>query len=89
MYDKKKIITNQIRALKSNLTKDIDNKGSMDMAAMMNIKDLYFDGDMEAAPALSGQSTGLIDQIKPVKKIISEIIDEFNKTCKKMGDTRF
>ena len=55
-----------IRALKSNLTMDIDQKGEMDMSAMMNIKKLYFDGDMEAAPALSGQSTGLIDEIKPV-----------------------
>ena len=55
-----------IRALKSNLTMDIDQKGEMDMSAMMNIKKLYFDGDMEAAPALSGQSIGLIDKIKPV-----------------------
>ncbi|MAR95363.1 MAG: nitronate monooxygenase [Gammaproteobacteria bacterium] len=78
-----------IRALKSNLTMDIDQKGEMDMTAMMNIKNLYFDGDMEAAPALSGQSIGLIDEIKPVKKIINEIIDEFNNVCKKMGNTQF
>jgi enoyl-[acyl-carrier protein] reductase II len=56
---------------------------------MMNIKNLYFDGDMEAAPALSGQSTGLISEIKPVKKIIEEIIDEFNSVCKKMGNIKF
>ena len=78
-----------IRALKSNLTMDIDQKGEMDMSAMMNIKKLYFDGDMEAAPALSGQSTGLIDKIKPVKKIIDEIINEFNDVCKKMGNINF
>ena len=78
-----------IRALKSNLTMDIDQKGGMDMSAMMNIKKLYFDGDMEAAPALSGQSTGLIDEIKPVKQIIDEIINEFNDVCKKMGDINF
>ena len=78
-----------IRALKSNLTMDIDQKGEMDMSAMMNIKKLYFDGDMEAAPALSGQSTGLIDEIKPVKKIIDEIINEFNDVCKKMGNINF
>ena len=65
-----------IRALKSDLTINIDQKGEMDMSAMMNIQNLYFDGDMEAAPALSGQSTGLISEIKPVKKIIEEIIDE-------------
>jgi len=78
-----------IRALKSNLTMDIDQKGEMDMSAMMNIKKLYFDGDMEAAPALSGQSIGLIDKIKPVKQIIDEIINEFNDVCKIMGNTSF
>lgn len=78
-----------IRALKSDLTINIDQKGEMDMSAMMNIKNLYFDGDMEAAPALSGQSTGLISEIKPVKKIIDEIIDEFNSVCKKMGNIKF
>ena len=77
-----------IRALKTNLTKDIDEKGEMDMTALMNIKDLYFGGDMEAAPALSGQSTGLISEIKPVKQIITEIIDEFNTTCKSMGELK-
>jgi enoyl-[acyl-carrier protein] reductase II len=61
----------------------------MDMSAMMNIKNLYFDGDMEAAPALSGQSTGLISEIKPVKQIIEETIDEFNCVCKKMGNIKF
>ncbi len=78
-----------IRALKSDLTINIDQKGEMDMSAMMNIQNLYFDGDMEAAPALSGQSTGLINEIKPVKKIIEEIIDEFNSVCKKMGNIKF
>ena len=78
-----------IRALKSNLTMDIDQKGEMDMSAMMDIKKLYFDGDMEAAPALSGQSIGLIDEIKPVKQIIDEIINEFNDVCKTMGNINF
>ena len=77
-----------IRALKTNLTKDIDEKGKMDMTALMNIKDLYFGGDMEAAPALSGQSTGLITEIKPVKQIITEIINDFNITCKSMGELK-
>tara|TARA_B100000579_G_scaffold191532_1_gene156480 strand:+ start:22 stop:945 length:924 start_codon:yes stop_codon:yes gene_type:complete len=78
-----------IRALKTDLTKDIDEKGEMDMTALMNIQDLYFGGDMEAAPALSGQSTGLIDKVKPVKQIIDETIEEFNQTCKKLGTFKF
>ena len=78
-----------IRALKTDLTKDIDEKGEMDMTALMNIQDLYFGGDMEAAQALSGQSTGLIDEVKPVKQIIDETIEEFNQTCKKLGTFKF
>jgi len=78
-----------IRALKTELTNSIDEKGVMDMTAMMNIKDLYFGGDMEAAPALSGQSSGLINEIKSVKQIIDEIIDEFNSTCNKLGNIKF
>ena len=78
-----------IRELKTDLTNDINEKGIMDMSAMMNIKELYFGGDMEAAPALSGQSTVLINEIKPVKQIIDEIIDEFNSTCIKLGNIQF
>ena len=78
-----------IRALKTALTNDINEKGIMDMSAMMKIKELYFGGDMEAAPALSGQSSGLINEIKPVKQIIDEIIDEFNSTCIKLGNIQF
>ena len=78
-----------IRALKSKLTNRIDEKGIMDMKDFMRIQELYFDGNMEAAPALSGQSVGLIDKIKPVKQIINETINEFNLVCKKLGNTKF
>ena len=78
-----------IRALKTDLTKDIDEKGEMDMTALMNIKDLYFGGDMEAAPALSGQSVGLIDAVKSVDTIIKETINEFNETCLKLSKEKF
>ena len=78
-----------IRALKTNLTKEINKKGVMDMTALMNIKKLYFDGDMEAAPALSGQSTGLINKIKSVEQIINEVIKEFNTTCERLSNLKF
>ena len=78
-----------IRALKSNLTDKINDSGQMDMSALMNIKDLYFDGDMEAAPALSGQSIGLINEVKSVQQIVDEIINEFNNTCESLGNIRF
>ena len=78
-----------IRALKSNLTNTIDKKGIMDMADFMKIQELYFEGNMEAAPALSGQSVGLIHEIKTVKQIIDEIIIEFNQVCNEMGNYKF
>ena len=78
-----------IRALKSEMTSKIHEEGVMEMTALMNIKDLYFGGDMEAAPALSGQSVGLIDSVKSVDTIIKETISEFNITCLKLSKETF
>jgi enoyl-[acyl-carrier protein] reductase II len=78
-----------IRALKSEMTSKIHEEGVMEMTALMNIKDLYFGGDMEAAPALSGQSVGLIDSVKSVDTIIKETISEFNTTCLKLSKETF
>ena len=78
-----------IRALKTNLTDSIYEKGIMEMSEMMGIKNLYFDGDMEAAPALAGQSVGLIDKVKSVEEIINETIFEFNQTVSKLNESKF
>ena len=53
----------------------------MEMNDTSNIQDLYFGGDMNAAPALSGQSVGLIDEVKSVKDIINQTVSEFNEAC--------
>ena len=74
-----------IRALRTDFTKDILEVGEMDMSAMGKIQDLYFGGDMNAAPALSGQSVGLIDGVKSAEEIIQDTIKEFNETCSKLG----
>ena len=78
-----------IRAIKTDLTNKIDEEGIMDMTALMKIKDLYFGGDMNAAPALSGQSVGLIDKIKSVDEIISTTISEYNEVCKRLSTSQF
>lgn len=78
-----------VRALKTDLTKKIDEEGVMDMSALMNIKSLYFDGDMNAAPALSGQSVGLIKEVKPVQDIIESTISEYNEVCKRLSNSKF
>ena len=56
---------------------------------MMGIKNLYFDGDMGAAPALAGQSVGLIDKVKSVEEIINETIVEFNQTVSRLNESKF
>tara|TARA_B100001029_G_scaffold178486_1_gene185360 strand:- start:1432 stop:2355 length:924 start_codon:yes stop_codon:yes gene_type:complete len=78
-----------IRALKTEFTSKIYEAGVMEMSAMANIKDLYFGGDLNAAPALTGQSAGLINEIMPVKKIVEDTISEFNKVCQEMSSLEF
>ena len=40
------------------------------------IQKVYFDGDMEAAPALPGQSAGLIHEVLTVQQIIDATVAE-------------
>lgn len=73
-----KMSTPCVRALKSDRTKKYYEAGVMDRGdAFGSILDLYFGGDMEAAIALAGQTSGLIDEVKPVKEIIEETVDQF------------
>jgi enoyl-[acyl-carrier protein] reductase II len=53
-----------------------------DMKGILNV---YFKGDMEAAPALAGQSAGLIDAVKSAKDIIDETVAEFFQISARMG----
>src|SRR5205823_9881597 len=66
-----------IRALKSERTRTIYDARLMAPDALKGIRHLYFEGDMEAAPALAGQSAGLIDAIKPARDIIEETVAQF------------
>ena len=74
-----------IRALKSGRTLAIYEEGVMSFEAMKGIRSLYFDGDMEAAPALAGQSAGLIDSIKTAQEIIDETVAGFFDITRRLG----
>jgi enoyl-[acyl-carrier protein] reductase II len=50
-----------------------------------NAVDLYFGGDMEASIALSGQVAGRIDEVKPVARIIKEVVEEFEAVVAEMA----
>ena len=48
-------------------------------------RDLYFNGDMEAAIALGGQVVGRIDAVRPVADIIADTVREFGETVDRLG----
>lgn len=75
-----------IRALKSDRTTAIHEAGVMSFEDMKGIRGVYFGGDMEAAPALAGQSAGLIDSVKTAKQIIDDTVAEFFAISQRMGD---
>lgn len=74
-----------IRALKTGLTAGWHDDGLMPADAFRRIKSVYFDGDMEAAPALAGQSAGLIHEVKSVQRIVDDTIAEFHAICSRLG----
>lgn len=74
-----------IRALKTERTAAIHEAGLMPADTFARLQDLYFGGDMEAAVGLAGQTSGLIDAVKPVKDIIDETIAEFHAIAARMG----
>ena len=74
-----------IRSLKSQRSQAIYDAGLMAPDALAGIRSLYFDGDMEAAPALAGQTAGLIDSIKTAQQIIDETVAQFFEITGRMA----
>jgi enoyl-[acyl-carrier protein] reductase II len=74
-----------IRALKSQRTQLIHEAGLMPPDTFAGIKQVYFEGDMEAAPALAGQSAGLIHAVLPVQQIIEDMVAEFQAIAARLG----
>ena len=74
-----------IRALKTERTHKIYDEGLMPPDTFKNILDLYFGGDMEASVGLAGQTSGLIDEVKPVADIIETMVGEFHDITSQMG----
>lgn len=64
-----------MRVIRTEAADRIDERGSgePDGAALERVRSLYFDGDMSASVANTGQVAGRIDEIKPVGDIIAEM----------------
>ena len=74
-----------IRALKSQRTQAIYDEGVMSFESMKGIRSVYFEGDMEAAPALAGQTVGLVDSVKSAQAIIDDTVAEFFAITARLG----
>jgi enoyl-[acyl-carrier protein] reductase II len=77
-----------LRALRTERTTKLDLEPTDNiMGEMRGVLDLYFGGNMEAAIALSGQVAGRIDEVKPAKAIIDEVVSEFHAIMGQMAKT--
>jgi enoyl-[acyl-carrier protein] reductase II len=74
-----------IRALKTEFTQTIHDAGLMPADTFKGIQQVYFGGDMNAAPALAGQSAGLIHGIKTAQQIIDETVAAFHAIAARLG----
>ena len=74
-----------IRALKTAYTQPMFETGVLAADAFKGIQQVYFGGDMQAAPALAGQSVGLIHEVLPVAEIIERTMAEFRAICARLG----
>jgi enoyl-[acyl-carrier protein] reductase II len=75
-----------LRALRTEKTTQFEKEPpEAIMREFGNTLDLYFGGDMEASIALSGQVAGRIDEVKPVARIINEMVAEFEAVVAEMG----
>ena len=74
-----------IRALKTDFTQAIHDAGLMPADTFKGIRGVYFGGDMNAAPALAGESVGLIHGVKTVQQIIDETVAGFFEISQRMA----
>lgn len=74
-----------IRALKSERTRLIHDEGLMPPDTFAGLQSVYFGGDMEAAPALAGQTVGLIDTVKSAQEIVEQTVAEFFAIANRLG----
>ena len=74
-----------IRTLKTHFTAPLFEAGVMPADVFKGIRQVYFDGAMNAAPALAGQSAGLIHELLSVQQIIEQTVAEFHAITARLG----
>jgi enoyl-[acyl-carrier protein] reductase II len=75
-----------LRALRTERTGELELQGKFQMMEhMVNLQDLYFGGDLEAAIPLTGQVCGRIDEVKPAAQVIEETMAEFDQVMQQLA----
>jgi enoyl-[acyl-carrier protein] reductase II len=74
-----------IRALKTAWSQPVFEAGRLPADAFKGILGVYFGGDMNAAPALAGQSAGLIHGVLTAQQIVEQTVAEFHAITRRLG----
>ena len=75
-----------LRALRTERTERLERGEGQPMAELAaGVEKVYFQGDLEAGVALTGQVAGRIDAVRPVSEIIEETLREFHQTIEQLA----
>jgi enoyl-[acyl-carrier protein] reductase II len=75
-----------LRALRTERTTRLERGEGNPMAELGGgVKGVYFEGDMEAGIALTGQVAGRIESVEPVAQIIARTVEGYERTVKALA----
>ena len=74
-----------LRALRTERSARLRDAEFNVMGEFANVMALYFEGDMEASIALTGQAAGRIDEVRPVAEIIADTVRQFGDTIARLA----
>lgn len=66
-----------LRALRTEKTTLLERQDQVELSVFGRATDLYFGGDMEASIALTGQVAGRITEVRPVREIIWDTVNQY------------
>jgi enoyl-[acyl-carrier protein] reductase II len=73
------------RVLRSSFSERAEQQDAPVVPNLDNVLDLYFNGNLDASFAFGGQVAGRIDAIKPVARIITETMQEFDTVMREVA----
>ena len=75
-----------LRVLRTERAAALESEGGNPMIALGGgVKGVYFEGDLEAGLALTGEVAGRIESVEPVHDIIARTVEEFESTVRDLA----